>query len=401
MESPQTGTHSLLQLNSPHVLAKSTRIRVCETMFAKRLTQDRELFPQAVYNLNLDFASLLDHHRRPHHMSIVFHCKNVSGFDQATGETQFCEQRLRASSKQIGFEVRCPQVQASTKSSSRLHNSRPRTFPSQRGPLLQEVGEGHSLNQNGAQPAGWAATVDTSSRKSLTYTRFNRKTRCKKCGSEYGEDRRCVGCGHQASKVPVTAGNLDEFPIQPAGFQLWMMQILSDGVSPSVLAIASHAVVGTVVVALVLLAIGLGGPGAVAVWIGSALFVGCYVVLFVDTHQLAMKPKKQVPFYLKPIWLGVLMIARMMRWQHYDSKLKGRQITDVRGTTFGDRNLLEIDELNLCQVLDAGGSSLTDNGLAAMHDLKHLRCLVLRGTHVSDEGVFFLQQALPQCWIWR
>ena len=60
------------------------------------------------------------------------------------------------------------------------------------------------------------------------------------------------------------------------------------------------------------------------------------------------------------------------------SRLQGRIVVDVRGQAFGDRDLLELDKLPVCEVLDAQGTDLTDAGLALMHGLKNLRCLVVR-----------------------
>ena len=80
--------------------------------------------------------------------------------------------------------------------------------------------------------------------------------------------------------------------------------------------------------------------------------------------------------------------------------MAGRLIIDMRGEPFSDRDLLDLEKLNVCEVLDAEGTDLTDNSLAAMHGLKHLRCLVIRKTHVTHDAVFRLQQSLPKCWIW-
>ena len=89
-----------------------------------------------------------------------------------------------------------------------------------------------------------------------------------------------------------------------------------------------------------------------------------------------------------------------MKWQNYDSALKGRTVIKVREKMFGDYELPELENLHRCQVLDLQGTNVTDQGLLHLYSLKHLQCLVLRKTKVSPEGVFRLQQSFPRLWIW-
>ena len=97
----------------------------------------------------------------------------------------------------------------------------------------------------------------------------------------------------------------------------------------------------------------------------------------------------------------MLMAAKAMNWQHYDSNLKGRRITKQRGKAFGDAQLANIEGLKNCQVLDLQGTGVTDASLQLLYGHKHLQCLILKGTNTTHEAVFRLQQSHPRLWIWE
>lgn len=235
----------------------------------------------------------------------------------------------------------------------------------------------------------------------LTYGKFSQRTRCPKCGSILDDRKKCIACGYETPLVQAAQKPISQMKAKPAGFQLWFQGIMADGVGMPLFKFGMHAFVTTVVAALLTLAFLLGGSSALYLILFACVLGLAYLLIVIQTKRLAHVPGTGLPFYLKPMWNTVLQMARKQNWQAYDSRLAGRLIIDVRGQAFGDRELLDLENLNLCQVLDAEGTDLTDNSLAAMHGLKNLRCLVLKGTHVQPEAVFRLQQSLPKCWIWN
>jgi hypothetical protein len=93
-------------------------------------------------------------------------------------------------------------------------------------------------------------------------------------------------------------------------------------------------------------------------------------------------------------------MARKMKWQNYDQRFQGRKIIDCRGEGVTDEKILDLEDIEKCEVLDLQNTPVTDNGLRTLYTLQNLHCLVLRKTQVTDEGVFRLQQTLPSLWIW-
>ncbi len=314
-------------------------------------------------------------------MDIQFRCASVSHFDQQNGTYQTCNQLLQVSSDNVGLKVRCPRCNQ----------------------MMVVPGRGVSKSiSSSTEPKPEIAANETVAKvqSELSYGRFSRATRCPKCGSLLDDLKRCTACRYQTPLVKASAQPLSQIKVKPAGFQLWFREIMADGVGPRVFEYALHSLLLIVVLGLLIMAVAIGGSAAIYAAVVAAVLGILYLIVVIQTKRLATVPGARLPFYLKPFWNGLLRLARLQKWQNYDSRLRNRLIIDVRGQPFGDRDLLDLEKLNVCQVLDAEGTDITDNALAAMHGLKHLRCLVLRRTHVTYEGVFRLQQSLPRCWIW-
>lgn len=318
-------------------------------------------------------------------MDIQFRCSNISHFDKATGQYQPCGQKMEASEAHVGLKVRCPKCKQQA------------VVPS---PAM--VGSGSAEISDTPEPDGglFGQPVESAPETSgLTYSQFDKKTRCRKCGSLLDGEGRCTACYFVAPAMKPASTPIDQIAIQPAGFQLWFQQIMADGVG--MFQTAAHSLFAVTMLLCLLAAIGLGGGTAFAwVVIGVVVLTLMYVIFTLQMKRLSRVPAARLPFYLRPFWYGVLVFARINNWQRYDSRLSGRVVIDVRGQPFSDRDLLELEHLPICQVIDADGTDLTDAGLALMHGLKNLRCLVIRRTHVTREGVYRLQQAIPRCWIW-
>ncbi|MCP4462174.1 MAG: hypothetical protein GY819_05175 [Planctomycetaceae bacterium] len=312
-------------------------------------------------------------------MDIQFRCTNPSQFEEG-GNHKTCSQLLQVSSEIVGMEVRCPRCNQLT------------VVP-RRG---KSVPDRSSANAASFTTRESVAQVEAE----LSYGKFSQRTRCPKCGSLLDEEKRCTSCRFETPLVKVPKTPLSQMPVKPAGFQLWFQAIMTDGVGVKVFEVSLHMLLLVAVIALIIVAVILGGTAAIYVILAALTLGFLYLMTVIQTKRMATVPGARLPFFLRPIWNTILRLARSQNWQKYDSRLKGRLIIDVRGENFGDRELLDLENLNICQVLDAEGTDITDNALAAMHGLKHLRCLVLRKTHVSHEAVFRLQQSLTKCWIW-
>ncbi len=85
-------------------------------------------------------------------------------------------------------------------------------------------------------------------------------------------------------------------------------------------------------------------------------------------------------------------------------QLKGQdQLLDLSlsFTMVTDDGLKHIESMTRLQLLDLSGTTLTDGGLEHLKGLTQLQRLDLRFTRVTDAGVRKLQQALPDCTIYR
>ena len=311
-------------------------------------------------------------------MDIQFRCTNVSSFDEAKGAYEKCNQLLQVSDDNVGLKVRCPRCNQ----------------------MAVVPGKTQGRGTGGSREARERDESVAQVEASLSYGKFSRRTRCPKCGSVLDEQKNCTACRYQTPKVKSSKTPLKHIEVQPAGFQLWFRNIMSDGVGSKMFEVAMHSFCFLVVLGLILFSIIMGGTASIVVILIALGLAGFYALLVVQTKRLATVPVARLPFYLKPLWYSLLVMARSQNWEKYDSRLKDRIKIDVRGQAFSDRELLDLDQLTVCQVLDAEGTDITDNALVAMYGLKHLRCLVIRKTHVTHEGVFRLQQALPKCWIW-
>ncbi len=73
----------------------------------------------------------------------------------------------------------------------------------------------------------------------------------------------------------------------------------------------------------------------------------------------------------------------------------------ISGTQITDAGLVHLKELNKLEELDLSDTQVTDDGLIHLKELTNLAVLTLSGTQVTDDGVEKLQQALPDCEIFR
>ncbi|MDA7906526.1 hypothetical protein N9B43_06450 [Mariniblastus sp.] len=233
----------------------------------------------------------------------------------------------------------------------------------------------------------------------------DQQERCKKCGNLV-ENARCVVCFFVDSKFEKLHCPLPDIEIQVTGCQRWLQQTMSEGVSVKFIALAGNLLVGAMAVMLggisALFLMGLGfGPVVGGLLLFLTIVSTCfYLGLLFKCRQFMHKPVAQLAWFQKPFWRLLLFFARFMKWERYDSALRGRRVIRIRDRMFGDNDIMEQKGIKNVQVLDIQGTNLTDRGLLNLYDLKHLQCVVLRGTKVSPEAVFRFQQTFPRLWIW-
>ena len=227
--------------------------------------------------------------------------------------------------------------------------------------------------------------------------------RCKKCGNLRGGGQ-CPVC-HFVEPSIENPPPLEDIKIAITGFQRWFCNTMNEGISIKVLERTAHILFGvltSVMITACIVSIAFG----VSVWAGPLLLVVVfslgflYVGLVLKGHQFLVDPHAQLAWFQKPFWNLILVVARMMNWQKYDARYKGRKVITMHDRRFGDQELADLEGLDACQVLDLEGTCVSDRGLKELYRLKHLHCLVLRGTRVTHQGAFRLQQSFPRLWIW-
>jgi len=73
----------------------------------------------------------------------------------------------------------------------------------------------------------------------------------------------------------------------------------------------------------------------------------------------------------------------------------------LNGTQVSDAGLEHLQGMNKLELLLLNGTKVTDAGLLHLKELTELKYLDLEDTQVSNVGVKKLQQALPNCNVWR
>ena len=253
--------------------------------------------------------------------------------------------------------------------------------------------------------AGDVMSMDFNGQSVESNLNVDRKERCRKCGNISVEGK-CTVCRFVEPKFEKLYQPLDDVKIEVAGFQRWFCRTMSEGVSMKLVEWAAHIMLGLLgILLLVAAAVCIAGLGPgpifgiilVLIILGTSLM---YVSFVFKGHQFLRDPNAELAWFQKPFWNMLLALARMQRWENYDSKLKDRRIIKIRDSSFRDREFEGLEGLKACQVLDLQGTAVTDTGLLDLYDLKHLQCVVLKRTNVTHQGVFRLQQSFPRLWIW-
>lgn len=341
-------------------------------------------------------------------MLIEVQCRNFSKFDARRGTYVECKERMYVTDDQQGQIVVCKKckqpIEVPIGEHEAQRGARTPVESSANKPARQGKGDGPNLrlSQPLTRPKSDVMSLDFGGQEIYSTVLEDRNERCRKCGN-LSEDGRCTVCRYVESKFKTLHQPLDEITIELSGFQRWFSKTMSEGVSVKYLEYGSHALMGVfglslAIASLVCMAWSiLGGLFLLFITVSISLL---YIGLVYQGHQFLRDPRARLAWFQKPFWILVLRFSRMMNWQAYDGRLKGRKIITERDPGFGDRDLASLDGLKACQVLDLEGTNVTDRGLQELYSLKHLQCVVLRGTKVSPESVFRLQQSFPRLWIW-
>ena len=193
-------------------------------------------------------------------MEIQFRCTNVSHFDQ-NGEYQQCNQLLQVSSDNVGLNVRCPRCNQMTVVPSRA----------------MAMTAGGSVETESETAAGETVARVQSE---LSYGKFSRHTRCPKCGSLLDDEKKCTSCRYETPLVKMSSVPISQMTVKPAGFQLWFRNIMSDGVGGTVFEVALHSFLLVVVLALLIMAVVIGGSASIYI-ILAAVGLGMIYLLVV------------------------------------------------------------------------------------------------------------------------
>jgi hypothetical protein len=224
--------------------------------------------------------------------------------------------------------------------------------------------------------------------------------RCRKCGRKADSRGFCSACNYASvSREKNTGTPIENIKIKPAGMQLWLSNVVAEGVPPGVLVIVIHCLFFAFVVAAMLVVCtstsGLGFVVMFALVLAMAFF---YSATAWKTVQFRRDPHTRLAWFQRPIWDAILWYCRKNNWP--DAKNQNRVIIDRRQTSLTNQELDKVKNLKSASVLDLEGTMINDKAIRYFYRIDDLQCLVLKETEVSHEAVFRLQQARPKLWIW-
>jgi len=197
--------------------------------------------------------------------------------------------------------------------------------------------------------------------------------------------------------MKLTQKDLDNIKVKPAGCQLWLIKILSEGMPVAVLTSLIHFLFAVLTVGgAALIVFSTAGLVRVALFAGLLAGAFFYVALVVKSYQFLRSPYAKLAWFQRPFWNFILWWCRRSQWA---SNVE-RTVIDKRGVPVTDEDLDKIEGLKDAGVLDLAGTLVTDDAFRFFYRMDRLQCLVLKDTDVSHESVFRLQQTKTKLWIW-
>ena len=351
-------------------------------------------------------------------MHVQFRCPN--SHPDPTGHKRPCGRQLRAPRDKSGHLAKCPQCGGKVKIPSRSapEFATPSPVPMSNG-SSPSVSEDDELYLRVAQDdyddpvldgATRTGAIETSRSRKNHSPKANRRTanflpvdsvsRCRKCGKKTDQRGYCGSCNYSsASRDKTSTTPIDDIKITATGMQLWVSNVVAEGVPPGSLALGVHFLfTGFLVATLFALFTATSGLMFVAASgfvLATAFF---YLANVWKMWQFRHDPYTQLAWFQRPFWDGVLWYCRKQNWA--DAKNPKRVVIDARHSPMTNRELDKVKDLKNASVLDLEGTMINDDAFRFFYRIDDLQCLVLKDTAVSHEAVFRLQQARPKLWIW-
>jgi len=335
-------------------------------------------------------------------MLVEFRCGNYTRFDQATGQSSVCGQRMTADAADVGLLVTCPRcnndvevpVPKRSRGDAKADNNAG-SKAARKDDELSLAPEMEVQREVPTTPEVVAAGVAT------TASPAKKRQRCPRCGNNLDQRGVCAGCRYVRPRFEKAKQSLDEMEMEPAGMMLWFAQVMSEGVPMKTLAWLAHVLIPILAIAMMVFGLlvvkgVLGGLIFLMSFAGLCLYVG----MAYKGYQFLRDGNAQLAWFQKPIWNFCLHWSRLKKWQGIDQRHRDRRIVDKRGEAITDDTFAHIKGLKNAQILDLEGTLITDRSLAMLYQMKHLHCVVLKKTKVTHQGVTKLQQSVPRLWIW-
>lgn len=350
-------------------------------------------------------------------MHVQFLCPNT--LPDNSGTNRRCGRQLRAPRDKAGRLAKCPQCGSKVKIPSRSDpqfTAPPAPATDDRTPATDEEDTLHlRVAQDdfddpildGAARSGAIETAPSSrddrsnvSSRTANFLPLDNISRCRKCGKQTDKRGYCDSCNYSSSSREKAKGKpIDDIKIKSTGMQLWLANVVSEGVPPGVLVVVIHCLFAAfLVAALFVVSTSMSGlmfVAAIAFVLAIAFF---YSATVWKTWQFRRDPYTQLAWFQRPFWDGVLWYCRKNKWA--DAKQPNRMVVDQRQSSMTNQELDKVKNLKHASVLDLEGTMITDEAFRYFYRLDGLQCLVLKDTAVSHEAVFRLQQTRPKLWIW-
>ena len=351
-------------------------------------------------------------------MHVHFHCSNQ--LTDSQGNTNECGRALRAPYDKAGRYAKCPQCGERVKiptpspipprigggNSSLCAPIHPKTAGQDiqlkqddfDDPVLD--GGARSRTRTCGRANSKAPSEDKKIPDAKNYLLLDQVRRCRKCGDQTDTRGFCKNCNFGSPTRDKSADEpIENIKIKVCGFQLWIAQIVAEGIPPWVLVVLIHIlVVVFLVCAMLVVGTETGGLWFV-VACGFVVALGSlYGGVTWKCWHFKNDPYAELAWFQRPFWDGVLWWNRQSQWSN--SNEESRVVITHHESDFDDQKLDNVKHLKHAAVLDLEGTSITDAAFRFFYRMDKLQCLILKGTAVSHEAVFRLHQARPKLWIW-
>ena len=215
------------------------------------------------------------------------------------------------------------------------------------------------------------------------------RSACPKCGAPLSRGQEhCQSCFFHAGlrRVVDTRDDADlDAPTAANGFQRCLQRKLHNGQSPE-----SVFYLFDFFFCLLLLAI--------SVWFGLSFYLAVVAIVAYVSYRVVAQTCGLSYRGASVLWRTVLFFGRGLEWKTFGGQ--ARVACKRRGHEFGDSDLAQLADLRGFQVLDLEATGVTDAALDTLQSCSSLQFLVLRKTSVTPDGVWQLQQAIPETCIW-